>query len=345
MNDENLKEKNYEYVRLALPLMSKHEVPITPKNYAVWYMYVSGESRGLNAIIDKMILNRRLFDEEINEKLYHQFCSEKNENELKKFRAGLHQILEVMLKEVMDLTGQTGQYETVLSRSISRLSENVSDDNIMDVINEIIEETKTMGNHGRSIQQKLQETTENLNTIQKEFEEAKNAALLDFLTGVPNRKALNDKFAEYVSEASPVSKDLCMLLIDIDHFKKFNDKFGHVVGDEVLRFAAKKIKDIVRGRDFFARYGGEEFAVLLPQTPLSGAETVGEHIRKFFSESPIKTVSESVKLGSITVSIGAACYRPDETFEELIARSDKALYHAKNTGRNRVATESDISLH
>ncbi len=345
MNDENLKEKNYEYVRLALPLMSKHEVPITPSNYAVWYMYVSGESRELNEIIDKIINNKRLFDEEINEKLYLQFCAEKNENELKKFRAGLHQILEVMLKEVMDLTGQTGQYETVLSRSISRLSENVSDDNIMDVINEIIEETKTMGNHGRSIQQKLQETTENLNTIQKEFEEAKNAALLDFLTGVPNRKALNDKFAEYVSEASPVSKDLCMLLIDIDHFKKFNDKFGHVVGDEVLKFAAKKIKDIVRGRDFFARYGGEEFAVLLPQTPLPGAETVGEHIRKFFSESPIKTISESVKLGSITVSIGAACYRPDETFEDLIARSDKALYHAKNTGRNRVATESDISLH
>ncbi len=344
MKEDNLKEKHYEYVRHALPLMSRHDIPITPRNYAVWYKYVSGGSQELKKIIERMIEKKEVFSKEKNEELYKKFCAEHNENELRKFRDGLQQILEVILKEVMDLTGQTGQYEAVLSKSISRLSENVSDDNIMDIINDIIEETRAMGNHGRSVQQKLKETTENLKIIQKEFEEAKNAALLDFLTGIPNRKALNDKFAEYISEPAPVNKDLCLLLIDIDHFKKFNDKYGHVVGDEVLKFVAKKIMDIVRGRDFFARYGGEEFAVLLPQTPLSGAETVGEHIRRFFAESPIKTVSESVKLGSITVSIGAACYRPGEVFEELITRADKALYYAKNTGRNRVVTELDTAV-
>ena len=341
MKNQNLKEKNYEYVRLALPLMSRHEVPITPRNYAVWYMYVSEENHELTVIIDRMIHNKNIFNDEINEKLYQQFCAEKNENELKKFRDGLHQILEVILKEVTGLTGQTENYETILSKSIFRLSENVSDDNIMDIINEIIAETKAMGTHGRSMQQKLKETTENLQAIRKEFEEAKSAVLLDFLTGVPNRKALDETFEEYVVETVPGEKDLCLLLIDIDHFKEFNDKYGHVVGDEVLKFVARRIKEIVRGRDFFARYGGEEFAVLLPQTPLSGAAIVAENIRRFFSESAIKTVSESVKLGNITVSIGAACYHTGETFQELITRSDKALYHAKNKGRNRVATELD----
>ena len=242
MSDEIAKEQNYEYVRLALPLMSKHEIPITPKNYAVWYKYVSGGCDKLSKIIDKMLQRKDIFSKEKNEKLYQLFCAEKNEDTLKKFRQGLQQVLEVILREIMDLTGQTEQYESVLSRSVFRLSENLSDENITDIINEIIDETKAMGTHGRSIQQKLNETTENLKMIQKEFEEAKNAALVDFLTGAPNRKALDEKFADYVKEAIPGEKDLCLLLIDIDHFKKFNDKYGHVIGDEVLKFVTRKNK-------------------------------------------------------------------------------------------------------
>ena len=339
MCDDKYEEQIYEYVRIVLPLMSKHNIPITPKNYTVWYNHVSGSCHELSDTIDRMIEKKIIFDEEKSERLYQQFCVEKKENELRKYREGLQQILDTILREIMDLTGQTEQYESIISGSVSRLSEGVSEDDFSDIINEIIIETKAMGSHGKSIQQNLKETTENLKVIQKEFEEVKNAALVDFLTGAPNRKALDEKFNEYSDEAVPGDKDLCLLLIDIDHFKTFNDKFGHLIGDEVLKFVAKKIKDIVRGRDFFARYGGEEFSVLLPETPLSGAQIVAENIRKFFAESAIKSLSKSVKLGSITVSIGAACYRQGETFEELVFRSDKALYHAKNTGRNRVETE------
>ncbi len=336
-------EKENEYVRLALPLMSKYDVPITPRNYAVWYKYVSGGSKELKKIIDMMVEKKEIFNNEKNENLYVRFCAEKNEEDLKRFRQGLQQILETILREIMDITGQTEQYETVVSKSISKLSGTVSDENIMDIINEIIDETRAMGAHGKQIQKKLNETRENLKTIQKQFEEAKTAALVDFLTGAPNRKALDDKFKQYSAEAVPGEKDMCLLLIDVDHFKKFNDKFGHVTGDEVLKFVSKKIKAIVRGRDFFARYGGEEFAVLLPHTPLSGAVTVAENVRKYFSETSIKSTSASVKLGKITVSTGAACYRADESFEDLIHRADKALYYAKNNGRNQVAAEAEIN--
>jgi diguanylate cyclase len=343
MNDEESKEKNYEYVRLALPLMSEHDIPITPRNYAVWYKYVSGSSHELSETIDRMIKNKEDFSEEKNEKLYWKFCAEKDESELRRLREGLQQILGIILMVVKELTGQTEQYESAVSKSVSRLSEEVSGENIRDIVDEIIEETKAIGNHGRTIQNKLKETTEDLQEIQKDFEEAKSAALVDFLTGTPNRKALDEKFAEYAGEAVPGDKDLCLLMIDIDHFKKFNDKYGHIIGDEVLKFVAKRVKEIVRGRDFFARFGGEEFAVLLPQTPLPGAKVAAENIRKFFAEATMKTVAESLKLGTITVSIGVACYRRDESFEELIKRSDQALYYAKNAGRNRVATELDMT--
>jgi diguanylate cyclase len=103
-----------------------------------------------------------------------------------------------------------------------------------------------------------------------------------------------------------------------------------------------RIKDIVRGRDFVARFGGEEFAVILPHTPLQGAKTVAENVRAFFEKTKLKAVGTSRKLGVITVSIGLARYRLGEPLENFINRSDKALYFAKKTGRNRVATESDV---
>ncbi|MGD9161415.1 MAG: diguanylate cyclase [Desulfobacteraceae bacterium] len=339
MSDEKYTQKIYEIVRITLPLMSKHNIPVTPRNYTVWYTHVSGECPELSENINKMIDRAEIFDEEINENLYQKFCIEKREDELRKFRQGLQKILDTILREIMELTGQTEQYNSSISQTVSKLSEGVSAENLTDIINEIIEETKAMGAHGKTMQQNLRETTENLKTIQKEFEEAKSAALIDYLTGVPNRKALDDKYIEYASEAVPGDKDLCLLLIDIDHFKKFNDKYGHLIGDDVLKFVARKIREIIRGRDFFARYGGEEFAVLLSNTPISGAEIVAENIRKFFAESAIKTVQQSFKLGNITVSIGIACYRSGESFEELFFRSDRALYWAKNNGRNRVVCE------
>ncbi|MEO2054114.1 MAG: GGDEF domain-containing protein [Nitrospira sp.] len=137
--------------------------------------------------------------------------------------------------------------------------------------------------------------------------------------------------------------DLCLLLFDIDHFKRFNDTYGHITGDEVLRFVGRKIKEKVRGTDFLARYGGEEFTVILPKTPLAGARIVAESIRAFFSETKLKSVATSKPLGTLTVSIGAACYRSGESMEDFIQRSDKALYFAKNAGKNRVATENDLA--
>lgn len=343
MDDKKSLEEIHNYVRLALPLMSKHNIPVTPKNYAVWYEYVSGINNELCLTIDKMLEKQEVFSDEQNEILYTRFCAEKDENELRKLKEDLQQVLVSVLSEVSDLSGQTEKYASLVSKSVDELSEEASAEKIKNVVSEIIVETKAIGSFGKSLQDKLKETTEELETLQKEFEQAKTASLVDFLTGVANRKAFDDTLAKCASEASTDKSDLCLLLIDIDHFKKFNDDYGHIVGDEVLKFVTKKTKEIVRGRDFLARFGGEEFVVILPQTPLSGAKTVAENIRSFFSEAKLTAVATSKKLGKVTVSIGAALYRPGEPVETFINRSDQALYFAKNSGRNRVATESDIA--
>jgi diguanylate cyclase len=341
MDNRSLVEEAHGYIRLALPLMSGQNIPITPRNYAVWYRYVSGADGELSKTIDAMLKKGEEFSEERNETLYQRFCAEKDENELGKIREDLQQVLRTILKEVTDLTDQTQEYESFVSHSVNMLSEDTSIQEIKNVVGEIIDRTKSLGRFGKTVQHKLKETTEALEELKKDFEQVKAEVLVDFLTGIPNRKAFDDGLAICIDEAASWDKGLSLLLIDIDNFKRFNDEFGHLIGDEVLKFVAKKIKEIVKGRDFLARFGGEEFAVILPQTPLAGAAAVAENIRSFFAETSLRAVEAAKNLGVITVSIGVAHYRPGESSKEFIHRSDRALYSAKNAGKNRVVTVSD----
>ncbi len=342
MDDKKSIEELHSYVRLILPLMSKHFVPITPRNYTVWYEYVSGANSELRKTIDAMLEKGDKFSERKNEALYRQFFAEKDEDELRKFREDIQKVLETILGEIEGMSGQTEKYEMIVSESVDKLAGNVSIQTVRKIVNEIIVETKKIGRFGKAIRETLMETTDALETLQQEFDLAKTEALVDLLTGVANRKAFDETLAAVAGEANSGNHDLCILLIDIDHFESFNDKYGHIVGDEVLKFVTKKIKEIVKGRDFLARLGGEQFAVILPRTSLAGAKTVAENIRAFFAQAKLKSTAISKKLGVITVSIGAACYRPGESIEDFIKRSDQALCLAKDNGRNRVATESDM---
>ena len=212
------------------------------------------------------------------------------------------------------------------------------------VITEIIDKTRTLGRFGKNTRHKLKETTEALEMLRRDFEQARTEASVDFLTGVANRKAFESTLAASIREAATLNDPLSLLLIDIDLFKRFNDEFGHLIGDEVLRFTARKIREMVKGTDFVARFGGEEFAVLLPRTPLAGAAHVAETIRAFFAQATLETKATSKSLGTITVSIGVACHRPPESPEDFVRRSDEALYFAKKNGKNRLATRLTSKL-
>ena len=207
MNDKGSTEESENYVRLALPLMSKHNMPITPRNYTVYYNYVSGANSELNKAFDTVIAKGETIDDEKIKSLYSQFCMEDDENGLRNLRNDLHQMIKTILGEITELTGQTGKYESLVSNSVAKLSEGASVQQIKDVVNEIVVETKKIGGFGKTIQHKLKETTYELEAIKKDFEKAKSEALVDFLTGVPNRKAFDEKLTESIDEARSENND------------------------------------------------------------------------------------------------------------------------------------------
>ena len=197
-----------------------------------------------------------------------------------------------------------------------------------------------MREHGAELNNKLKQSREEIEGLKKNLEQVTNEAEVDFLTNIFNRKAFERLLDERTEEARISKHPLCLLMLDIDHFKAFNDNFGHLLGDEVLKIVAKSMKDCVRGADVVARYGGEEFSVILPDTPIAGASKVAETIRETISKRELKRRDSGESYGQITVSIGISVLQPSsDTPTTLIKRADDALYKSKHAGRNRVTVE------
>jgi len=167
----------------------------------------------------------------------------------------------------------------------------------------------------------------------KYHEEIYRMTIIDGLTQIHNKRFLQEALERDVMRARRHSRDLCVLIFDIDHFKTINDKYGHLAGDYVLRELARIVSERIRRDEVFARYGGEEFAVILPETSLEGAEQLAEILRQRVEQHPFQFQNEPI---AVTISIGAALLTEDMTGADIVTAADMKLYEAKHGGRNRV---------
>ncbi len=164
---------------------------------------------------------------------------------------------------------------------------------------------------------------------------AMEMAVVDPLTGLNNRRYLETHLYSMLEQAAQKGRPISAMILDIDHFKRVNDSYGHEAGDEVLRHFAARVRRVVRGADLMCRYGGEEFVIIMPDAKLSVAQIVAERIRATVAATqfPIDKGARSIP---VTVSIGVADSNGDDTPDGLMKRADQALYLSKNGGRNRV---------
>lgn len=321
----------------AVKLMTQNNVSMLPENYFIWFEYVRGSNKKLKEAIDKNIAEKKTFTHDFSRNLYTNFILKDADSKLvMETGSKIQDIMAQVLKSIEASSGDTASYNKELDGFTKELNISANGD-VKQVISNLVSKTLDLKKKGEKLQKSLDESKQEVQTLKVNLEEVSAQASMDGLTGISNRKTFDDRLKTMTEEAKREQRQLCLLMIDVDHFKKFNDTYGHLLGDQVLKIVALAIKEVVKGRDIVARYGGEEFAVILPDTPIKGGEIVGETIRKTISSKELKRKDTGESYGQITVSIGVTLFNPAyDKPEDMIARADKALYTSKKNGRNLV---------
>jgi diguanylate cyclase len=327
----------------TLELLEQHKIAPTPQNYELWFLYAIGQNAQLVQAINALIALPEGVTPAALTKLYETHCSKSGSGETVADVGGK---LQDEIKKLASLLEGAGADTAAYGKSLNTLAVQLDTDSgapqLKLLIGSVAAATKAMESRNRNLEAQLSQSGEEVKTLRRRIEAIRIESMVDALTNIANRRCFDEKLDEAVAEALAEGQDLCLLIGDVDHFKKFNDNWGHATGDQVLRLVAQCFKANTKGKDTAARYGGEEFVVILPNTSLANAGIVANQIRTSVESKKIVKRSTGETLGAITVSIGAALYRPGESVTEMINRADACLYGAKNTGRNRVVHEGEL---
>jgi diguanylate cyclase len=326
-----------EILRLLLQKMVLHPAAFTPANYAVWYEHLAGINPALSAAMNPLLESRAALDDEIIESLYSRYVSECSADMQQKLRGGIRQLLGKLAECTSDASREARRFGSSLLSHGKALKGDLEPAELLALVNNLAGDTGKMHSSMQTLESQLEASKQEVEKLNKEIETARVEAVTDPLTGVLNRRGFELKAQPLFSDPETTHKGFCLLMLDIDHFKKVNDAYGHLFGDKVICAIAGTLKSKVRGQDAIARMGGEEFAVLLPETNPEGAFAVAEHIRQAVENGKIRHHNSSAPIGGISVSIGIASYTPGCSLPEMTDRADKALYASKQKGRNRTS--------
>jgi diguanylate cyclase len=335
---EKEKEQTSRISRQAIERIQQESILPTPENYELWFVYYARSLPEIVRVVDGLVDSGQKITDYICTELYNRFLSDlRNEEMVRSTGQQVQNTIQSVSGVVHGVQAATKSYGETLSQVNSKIITAKTQSEIQAVVQLAADSTKTMLNQSSQLEEMLRQSNEAMEELRRDLEHVRREAMTDGLTGLANRKAFDDEFDRTLQTATLQKSVFTLLMLDIDHFKSFNDNFGHQVGDQVLRLVARTLKDSIKGQDFAARYGGEEFSIILPDTDLSGAIIVGNMLRKAVAGKNVINRSTGKVLGRITMSVGVAEYSGEKTPEELIERADSALYTAKHNGRNQVA--------
>lgn len=321
-----------ESLRLAVPLMIEREIPPTPGNYALWYTHVREMSPELSEALLKHFPGPGSYDHEKSEAFFFDFFVRNYLPNNPKAQNLLVKIVSQLAKSISTNVQATQQYGSSLKDAMELFERAVDQKRIQETLTQLLAETANVESLNKEFQVELEAARVEVEKLRKELEKSRYSARYDTLTKIPNRSYFNDAIVESLEA---VEEPTCLLLLDLDHFKKFNDSYGHLMGDRILEIMGEILIGFKSQRVFVARYGGEEFAVIA-NDGVKSAQALAESIRKKVSAIRIKKKNTKGAIGAVTVSIGLVRAREGETPEEVIERADVALYHAKDNGRDCV---------
>jgi len=325
----------------ALASLRRHAVPPTALNYSVWFTHHAGHNPALSRAIRELEDRGEPLDEARLLEFAERFlgCAPELER-LQELVDKADGALDAVASELGGFRAHTAAYGATLEGAATTLERGGRLDGITRLLAELRGATLAMRARADSLERELARRDAELAALRVDLAKAEKAVSSDPLTGIGNRRLFDRALEKLAREALERNAPLALLLVDIDHFKRFNDTYGHPVGDLVLKLVAAKLAEKAPPPRVAARYGGEEFALLLPDTDLATARALAERIRGEIGDRELVQKSDGRRLGTVTLSIGVARFRPGEPLDAFVARADEALYRAKAAGRNRVVCEA-----
>ncbi len=325
-------------VRKALPEMSRHGIPITPANYAVWFEYLRADNVQLTGEMDEALKHGRITTAVI-EDLYRRYIDTGDRAPPGTMRDGLRALIDAFREQLKHATGELSGYNAALETFMGQLTHEVPAGDLARFVGELADQTRYIARHNADLQRGLEQTSENVGALQAQLDGEPEPRFSD----AQIKLATRESFSEVLRQAGQRALDddthgPCLLLIDIDHFGTVVETCGAAAAARVLDTVAATLQANIREQDTIAHFEGNLFAVLLTDLAVSAAPAVAELLRKAVAAAPIDPGQDLQPL-AVTVSIGMAWLRQDESLDDLLERADTVLFLAKEGGRNRVTVD------
>ena len=334
---------SYQLAAAALAAMQASGVWPTPLNFELW-LHAAADAEGpLSREIGALAQAREAITEARSEDLAARFLPR---GQLEAEVRDLGQHLDVQLARVAEAMSSAQKTNADYGRTLAGASREITPEAPAAEVKRMIETlaiaTRRVQRDNDTLERRLSTSTEEVRRLREHLESARRDAMTDALSNLPNRKAFDEGLARACEQAQASGAPLTLAVLDIDHFKRFNDTWGHQTGDQVIRFVASIIRRSGDPPRLPARYGGEEFALVLPGEGAEAAMAILEAIRVEIATRALKRRSTDEDLGAVTVSAGLAQRRPGESVAAFVERADAALYASKRTGRNRVTNAEAV---
>lgn len=329
----------YALARNVIAEMESVGVWPTPLNFELWLHYLGDPEGPLGREIRRLLNDKVVISDDTSEMLAAEFLPRgRLSEEIRDAGAVLDRELTSIANAIAKAHKTQADYGVTLAGASETLDGNPS--SLKDLVGGLSSATQRVRRETAILEKRLERSNDEIARLQSHLEQVRREAMTDALTNLANRKAFDERLAELCDSTSVAP--LALAVLDIDHFKRFNDTWGHQTGDQVLRYVATVLARTCPGDRFAARFGGEEFAIIFPGEKAGAVTTVLENIRQEVASRSLRRRSTNDDLGTVTISAGFAERLPGEGAGALLGRADAALYDAKRKGRNCVVGASAL---
>lgn len=329
--------------RLVLGFLDERALSAQPIHYWVAHEHLLGSNEALSQAVQSAQAEGRTLDTYLVQQWYDEHIAGHAFRQMQGMSDGMARLFGGLMESLREADQQSADFQGELHANIAELGHVQDPAALQEVAQNLLKAAMTANVHSRTLQKSLEKTEQEARQLRAELDAHRKQAMTDPLTGLLNRRGMAHEMGRWFADDAAASTGMAMLVLDIDHFKRINDDYGHAVGDVVIRRVAEVFGSVVPEAAMTARFGGEEFVVLVPQTTSQQAMGLAERIRQTIEKMRLVRRQDRQVIAPFTISVGLAMRSVSDTLETLFERADQALYQAKSGGRNRVVASQPVA--